>query len=99
MNKTYNIEDLRQAFKAGVNHGTFNLCPNEYEWIQQYTTDLIIEEKTIPVTLGFIRATCGWSKYCDITEGNHYMLNEWSVEDTEVFHITRSQAQTLGIIK
>ncbi len=56
------------------------------------------EEKTIPITLWQIKATCGWSKYCDITGGNHYALKEWSVSDSEVYNVKESHAKQLGII-
>lgn len=57
------------------------------------------EEKTLPITLGLIKATCGWGAYCDVTGGNHWALNEWSVDDTEIFNVKESHAKTLGIIK
>lgn len=53
------------------------------------------EEKRVKVPLGLIKATCGWGKFCDVTGKNHYMLNEWSVEDSETFEITESQAKKL----
>lgn len=59
----------------------------------------IIDEKTLPITLGMIKATCGWSKFCDVTDSNHYMLNEFSVSDNEIFHVKYSHAKELGLIK
>jgi len=55
--------------------------------------------KTIPITYGLIKATCGWSKWCDVTDGNHYAINEWGdYPDNEVFYITESQAKQLKFI-
>lgn len=57
------------------------------------------EEKTIPITYGLIKATCGWSKWCDVTNGNHYAINEFGdYEDREVFYITETQAKQLKFI-
>lgn len=59
----------------------------------------IVEEKTIPITYGLIKATCGWSRFCDVTEGNHYAINEWGeFEIGEIFYITESQAKQLNFI-
>jgi hypothetical protein len=80
------IEWLDKKFPNGV------IIDKDYEAIQK-------EEKLIPITLGMIHATCGWSRYCDVTGGNHYMLNEWSVEDTEIFKTKESHAIELGFIK
>jgi hypothetical protein len=57
------------------------------------------EEKTIPITYGLIKATCGWSKWCDVTGGNHYTINEWGDYPlNEVFYITESEAKELNFI-
>ncbi len=103
--KTFTEEDLRNAFKAGRERGVheergnyFDAPLDEDEYIYSLSK-VMEEEKTIPVTLGLIKATCGWMKFCDVTGSNHYMLNEWSVEDTEVFKIKESHAKELGFIK
>jgi hypothetical protein len=77
---------LEEKFPNGV-----IIDPN-YEEVKE-------EEKEIPITLGMIRASCGWSRYCDVTGGNHYMLKEWSVDDNEIFRTKESHARKLGFIK
>ena len=81
----------------GCNHEmALSDCPDYYNIDEQY---IEVEEETIPITLGLIKNTCGWSEYCDVTGGNHYMLKEWNVEDTEIFHVKKSHAKQLGFIK
>lgn len=58
-----------------------------------------VQEKTIPVSLGMIKEICGWTKYCDVTGANHYMLKEYTVSDRELFDVKRSHAKELGLIK
>lgn len=78
----------------GCNHEmALSDCPDYYNIDEQYIE--VEEEETIPITLN----TCGWSEYCDVTGGNHYMLKEWNVEDTEIFHVKKSHAKQLGFIK
>ena len=69
--------------------------------IEDIPVHIPIEEiqKTIPVTLATIKATCGWSEYCDVTGSNHYMLNEFSVDDTEIFYVKESHAKQLNLMK
>jgi hypothetical protein len=82
----------------GCNHEmALSDCPDYYNIDEQYIE--VEEEETIPITLGLIKNTCGWSEYCDVTGGNHYMLKEWNVEDTEIFHVKKSHAKQLGFIK
>ena len=61
--------------------------------------DSNIEHKTLSFPLWYIKATCGWSSYCDVTGANHYMLSEWSVDDTETFSVGISDCVKLGLIK
>lgn len=56
-------------------------------------------EKKIPITLHTILNTCGWTEYCDVTGGNHYMLREWSVSESEVFWVRESHAKELRLIR
>lgn len=56
------------------------------------------DEKTIPVTLATIKATCSWSKFCDVTGGNHYALNEFTISDSEIFDVKESHANELNLI-
>lgn len=64
------------------------------------TTDIEPKEesKNIPVTYSYIKRNIGWSKFCDVTGGNHYAINEWGdYPDNEIFRVTESQAEKLGI--
>lgn len=69
----------------------------EYELQKLQLDEVIEEEKTIPVTIATIKNTCGWSKYCDITDANHYMLKEWNVADSEIREVKLSHAKELGL--
>lgn len=103
--KKYREEDLRLAFKAGSERGAFIQAGNyfdapldENEYIESLNPKTE-EEKEILITYGLIKATCGWSKFCDVTDGNHYAINEFGgYEDREVFYITESQAKQLKFI-
>lgn len=55
----------------------------------------VVEEK-IPITYGTIKNTCGWSKWCDVVGGNHYMV--WDCGDSNddyILYCTKSQFQKL----
>lgn len=94
----YTEEDLRKAFKAGYEQGSLQEAMNEDEYIESLKPQPT-EEKTIPITYGLIKATCGWSKWCDVTGGNHYAISGWGdFKDREVFYITESQAKQLNFI-
>lgn len=57
------------------------------------------EQRNIPVLFFTIKNDIGWSKWCDITGGNHYALNEGYCPNlNEVFYCTKSQAEQLGVI-
>lgn len=56
------------------------------------------EEKDVPVLFYTIKNKIGWGKWCDVTGGNHYALNEgYSPDMNEVFYCTKSQAEELEI--
>lgn len=64
------------------------------------TTDIEDEEepKNVPVLYYTIKNSIGWSRWCDVTGGNHYALKEgYNPKDNEVFYCTPSQAIKLGI--
>lgn len=55
----------------------------------------VVEEK-VPITYGTIKNTCGWSKWCDVTNGNHYAINEWGDYPIDtIFYCTKSQFKKL----
>ena len=89
--KTNNLATINYQTKGGstVNYGT-------------YAIDLVQkdepEEPTLPITLGLIKAKCGWSAFCDTTDRNPYTFNEWTVEDNEIFNVKESHAKKLGFI-
>lgn len=57
------------------------------------------EEKTIPVTYGIIKARVGWSRFCDVTGGNHYAINDHGEpNDRQLYEVTLKHAKKLGII-
>jgi len=100
MEKKYTEQDLRNAFKGGKSYGYDDMdALNENEWIEKYTEEEIIEEETVPITLGFIKLKCGWLNYCDVvTSANPYMLNEWDVSNNAIFDVKISDAKKLGLI-
>lgn len=75
---------------------------DEISWLFSFPTTIDVEpeeEKTIPITYGLIKATCGWSEFAETTGRNVYAVNEWGdYPDNEVFYITESQAKQLKFI-
>ena len=76
------------------------------EWLQKNYPDgitfapkAVVEEREFPVRFWMIQQNCGWGNYCDVTGANHYMLNEFSVDDDEIFMTKESHARQLGLIK
>jgi len=98
----FSKEDVENILKGFIkeNSTTPNIDVDLVEeFIEDYIKDNskkeIVEEK-IPITYGTIKNTCGWSKWCDITNGNHYAINEWGdFEDSYIFHCTKLQFQKL----
>lgn len=65
------------------------------EYILENSSNEIVEEK-VPITYGTIKNTCGWSKWCDVTDGNHYAINEWGdFNDSTILYCTKSQFKKL----
>lgn len=98
-------DQLREAcqgmYDNGYHYGAGNYSPQPFdleEYIDELKNPKPVEEETVPITLGHIKRTCGWSKFCDVTGGNHYMLKEWSVSDREVFDVKISHAKQLNLI-
>ena len=102
-------KDLKHAYNAGrldeemvdiyydkeTQDGEWN---NQFEeWYNKYF-DIEIEEETIPITLGTIRAKCGWAEYAKLANKNLYMLNEHTVSDREIFDIKITIAKKLNLI-
>lgn len=76
---------------------------DEISWLFGFPTTIDVEpeeeEKTIPITYGLIKATCGWSKFAETCNKNVWAINEWGdFESNEVFYITETQAKQLKFI-
>ncbi len=97
---------LREAFQAGMEQGAhlqagnyFDAPLNEDEYIESLKNVSKEEEDTIPITYGLIKATCGWSSFCDITGNNHYAINGWGdYPSNEVFYVKEGHAKELNFI-
>lgn len=105
MKKKYTEEDLRKLVDLidesyrGVTRDNTNGSEILEDFLLNGFAEEKIEEKEIPITYGLIKATCGWSKFCDVTDNNHYAIKEWGdYKDNEVFYITESQAKQLNFI-
>ncbi|MCP4521018.1 MAG: hypothetical protein GY827_04880 [Cytophagales bacterium] len=106
MEKKYTIEDIRAAFDAGCQRGAYNvhkihnfveepLCREGY--VDSLENPIVEEPKDIPITYYQIKKYVGWSKFCDVTGGNQYAINEFGEPDlTEIYYIKESQANELG---
>ena len=73
-----------------------------WEFLSNENKDIIYDdiddETTIPITFYQIK-TVGWSRYCDVTGGNHYAINEgYDPDDREIFNIKKKHAKELGFI-
>ena len=52
------------------------------------------EEKTIPLTAGYLLKKLDWEEFCDLTGIDYYAKREGRViKDDEVFHIPESKAK------
>ena len=107
MKKTYTIEDIRDAFKAGLSRGRWEYSNQRHDFDEPvcregYIDDLEkeeVEEELVPITFYQIKNGPGWSIWCDVTGGNHYALNEgYSPKDTEIFYTTISNAKELRLV-
>lgn len=57
------------------------------------------QEDEMPFTFWTIQKTVGWDRFCDVTGGNHYALNEGlRPNDNEIFWVKESHAKELGFI-
>lgn len=56
-------------------------------------------EETVSITYSLIKNTCGWSKFCDVTDHNHYAINEFGhPNDNQIYEIKLSHAKKLNFI-
>jgi hypothetical protein len=92
-------EKLRHAFRAGSLYGShdsyFDAPLDENEYIESLKPKKVKEE-LIPITYGFIKNTFGWSRFCDVTNHNHYAINERGEPDlNDTFNVTKEQLDEL----
>ncbi len=93
---------LRHAFLAGILRGIYLQAGNyfdapldEDEYIESLNPNKEKEE-LIPITYGFIKNTFGWSRFCDVTNYNHYAINERGEPDlNDIFNVTKEQLDKL----
>ena len=104
----YSIEDLKNAYKAGVfdsqmdSHIVDDIdnAFDEYLSILEKKRNKEKEEPMLKIYYVWIKYNCGWSKFCDITGGNHYAINEFGeFDDNDSFDISLSQAERLGYVR
>jgi hypothetical protein len=97
-------ETLKLAFQAGrdyertVGQHICDFAPDFDEWLDEYLKPKEVVEKTVPITYGMIKNSCGWSRYCDVAGGNHYAVKEYGIGDREIFDVKISHAKELGLI-
>lgn len=92
-------EKLREILRSYGNEEWGDCIIDEICFTFGYATTTDIEEKEevkIPITFYQIKKV-GWGKYCDVTGGNHYAINEgFSPKDSDIFYITEEQAKQLN---
>lgn len=102
----YTEEDLRKAFRAGIERGIF-LEKDEYapfyipldedDYIEGLNT--VVEEDKISFTYSFLRRKIEWEQFCDLTGIDYYAIaNGYQIKDDEVFYITESKAKQFNLI-
>lgn len=110
-----NLADLSRLVQDSEYSDTINECIQDHYPFDKsldeihgniwsaYVTNKIKEiaegEKTIPISYGVIKASFGWSRFCEVTGGNPYAINEgYDPDDRELFDVTLKQARLLGIV-
>lgn len=54
------------------------------------------EETIIPVTYASIKNTVGWARFCEVTGGNRFAINQYGDFDmSHIFYITKTQFKQL----
>ena len=101
INNKFSIEEFRDILdsyeKVGATHLQLsyedygNPIINIFEETEQ-------EQQDIPVLYHTIKNKIGWSEWCDVTNGNHYALNEgYAPKDNDIFYCTPTQAKELEL--
>lgn len=102
--KTYTEQDLRLAFRAGIDMGKhiqagnyFDKPLDEDEYIESLNVE--IKESTIGFTYGYLKRKFDWDDICAITGLSYYCRNEgYEIEDSEVFQVKESIAKQFNLI-
>lgn len=110
--KTYTEEQVKELMLKAFHNGYYihyeeingegKSSENPLPILKLINKELNIEEpkeERIPITIATIKATCGWSEYCETTGANPYMIKEFSMGDHEVLNPKKSHAIKLGLIK
>lgn len=100
----YTEEDLRNAFRAGIQRGYFDGQNNyfdapfdEDEYIKSLNPT--IEEDKISFTYSFLRRKIDWEEFCDLTGIDYYAkANGFEIKDDDVFYIAESKAKQFNLI-
>lgn len=83
----YEVSELKSELETSLSS----------KWCIEYESTQ--PEETIPVTLATIEATCGWYEFATLTGENEWMLREHHVEPHEIFHVKKSDAIKLRLIR
>tara|TARA_R110000772_G_scaffold78161_1_gene167715 strand:+ start:743 stop:1075 length:333 start_codon:yes stop_codon:yes gene_type:complete len=97
----YTIEEFRAIIDSYESEGATHLKLSYRDYgnpIINLYEEQKEQPKDVPVLYYTIKNTIGWSRWCDVTGGNHYALNEgYYPSDREVLYCTKDQAKDLGI--
>ena len=106
--KTYTEQDLREAMTFAINqtregwNGEYaeRINPNIEECFDSMLNEYIEslnpkqEEKTIPLTAGYLLKKLDWEEFCNLTGIDYYATREgYVIKDDEVFHIPESKVK------
>jgi len=101
----YSEENLRKAFRAGIDYGRhlqannyFDKPLDEDEYIDSLKEKKVEDEK-ISFTYSFLKHKLDWSDICDITGLSYYCKKEgFEIKDNEIFEIEKSIAEKYNLI-
>lgn len=103
----YTEEDLRKAFRAGVERGEFlerdeyapiYIVDTEDEYIDSLNVKTVDEDK-VCYSYSFLRRKLEWEDFCELTGIDYYATrNGFEIKDTELFYITESKAKEFNLL-
>ena len=97
--RTYTEQDLIQAYQDGaIDFSNSNKTISSFitHDVDEYIESLNpkVEEKTIPLTAGYLLKKLDWEEFCDLTGIDYYAKREGRIiKDDEVFHIPESKVK------